>query len=272
MALRSWCFWAQGDLAAAGREDPIYILPVALKYRFVEDMRPAIAAAAGRLEAALGLGAEAGPAADDEDELYRRIRRLGSTVVARLEQDYGLTVPEGLTLAQRMDGLKDAIVERVAAALRVQPKDDTLPDRMRFLINALYQVTDEQPTDGCRYDHRLWEDNRQRMQPLMRDLDRLANWIAVYDGYVSAHPTAERMADLIWRLEIEVLGPAPRGVVALGRGLPRLTGQRRCLVRLGEPISIGARFAAYQNDKRQAVAELTRQIEGAVQALLDEMA
>jgi hypothetical protein len=274
-------FWVQEDLARAGGGESVYVLPVAVKYRFIGDVGPALLRSLARLEAALGLTEDSrdpGPlAAASPDvpagDLYPRIRRIGASVVARLEQEYGLVPDRGASLAQRMLCLKGAIVDRVAGALHVQPRGKTLPDRMRFLVNSLYQVTDEEPEAASSYDQRLWDDRRERVRPLMADLDRLANWIAVYDGYVAARPSVERMADLLVRLEIEVLGPPPPGVPGgWTRGKRRLVGKRRGLLRIGTPFSLAEHYSEYKTDKRGKVAELTRRFESEVQSLLDSMA
>lgn len=276
-------FWAQDDVAATAPEASVYLLPVAVKYKYLHNMRPQIETVLTTLEQALGLAPytpdmaaaeEPPPSPPPPDaDLYPRLRRIGAAVVSRLEVEYGLKPAPGARLFDRMLALKQAIVVRVAEALHITPQGDTLPDQLRYLANTLYQVTDEEPRDLCSYDRHLWEERRRRLQPLMRDLDRLANWIAVYDGYVSAHPSVERMADLIRRLETEVLGPFPRESGETGL-LPvsRLTGWQRCLVRLGEPLRLADFREAYQSDKRATVESVTRRLEGEVQELLDELA
>lgn len=247
-------FWAQEDLLREGDQRPIYILPVAIKYKFVEEMRPAIGAALARLETAVGLPTGTG------DDPYTRLRRIGETVVEKLEADYDLSKGGPADLASRIAALKEAIIDRVARALHVQPRAGTLPDRMRQLINTLNRVTHEGPTHPCLYDARLWEDHSRRVAPLLSDLKRLANWIAVYDGYVAARPTPERMADTIRRLEVEVLGRT------------RCVGKQHCLARLAEPVSIASWHERYAANKRETVEQLTLQLESTVQSLLDAMA
>jgi 1-acyl-sn-glycerol-3-phosphate acyltransferase len=276
-------FWTLDDLREAGITDPLYVLPVALKYRFIGEMRPALVAVLTRLESALGLDpyqpaapADAPPVPTPPDQpyadLYPRVRRLGSTVVARLEQEYAVKPEPDADLSARMNRLKLAILEHVAEALHVPLRDEPLPDRVRSLVNAVYQVTDEEPQPLCWYDRHLRDERRRRALPLMRDLDRVANWIAVYDGYVAQRPSPERLADLIRRLEVEVLGPWPKEGSEQGL-MPTslLRGKQRCLVHLGEPIDVAAHYADYKADRKSTVQSLTHQFESATQALLDEM-
>lgn len=44
------------------------------------------------------------------------------------------------------------------------------------------------------------------MASCYKDIGRVVNFIAIYDGYLSEHMTQERCADIIDRLETEVNG------------------------------------------------------------------
>ena len=158
-----------------------------------------------------------------------------------------------------MNALKALLLDRAAALIGVTlPADATLPERMRLLINSVYAVTREEPAAArSPYRERLHRQQAARAAPLMQDLNRVANWIAAQDNYVRAHPTPERMADTLRRLEVEAFGAA------------RLRGLRRALVRVGEPMRLAACYDAYRADKRATVARVTHELEAAVQALLD---
>jgi hypothetical protein len=130
---------------------------------------------------------------------------------------------------------------------------------MRLLINAVYAVThDESTANRSSYQARVHRQQAARAAPLLSDLKRVANWIAVQDNYVRARPTPERMADTLRRLEIEAFGKS------------FLHGPRRALVRVGEPIPLAACYDAYRADKRATVAQVTHELETAVQDLLDK--
>jgi len=161
-------------------------------------------------------------------------------------------------LSPRLDAIKEAILSRVASAAGVAlPKGDTLPERMRALIHVIETVTrDEPPVEKTPYDAHLRREQRDRARPLLKDLRRLANWIAVYDGYVRADPTPERMADVLTRLERECFG------------VSKLRAGRVCHVRVGEPVDLQTRWEAYQAGKKAEVARLTHEMEAAVGALL----
>jgi hypothetical protein len=248
-------FWALEDLRKAGHKDqPIYILPVALKYRFTRDLMPEIGASLQRLERFTGASSPV------HSDVYVRLRAIGEAMLHSLEREYRLAPPkgdDGHNLTPRLDAIKEAILERVAAAAGVAlPKGDTLPERMRALIYVIETVTREEPQDKTPYDTELRRQQRARAQPLLKDLRRLANWVAVYDGYVASNPTQERIADLLTRLERECFGRA------------RIAGPRVCRIRLGEPIDLRENWASYEAGRRAEVARVTHEVEGRVAALL----
>ncbi len=248
-------FWALEDLKKAGDREPLYVLPVALKYRFTQDMRPALMASLARLEKFNGL--ESGAC----DDPYQRLRRVGIAMLRSVEREYRLptTKDDSLEadLTPRLNAIKEAILDRVATAAGVAlPKGETLPERMRSLIHIIETVTREEPQVSTPYDRELKRQQRERALPLLRDLHRLANYIALYDGYVREEPTPERMADTLQRLEREIFGKAI------------LTGPRRCRIRVGEPINLAARYDAYQTGKRAEVARVTHEVEQTVLGLL----
>jgi len=127
---------------------------------------------------------------------------------------------------------------------------------MRALLHVIETVTREEPREPTPYETELRRHQRERARPLLHDLQRLANWIAVYDGYVRAEPTPERMADTLTRLERECFGEAKIG------------GPRRCIVRIGEPIDVAEHRESYTQKRRAEVVALTRETERRVAALL----
>jgi 1-acyl-sn-glycerol-3-phosphate acyltransferase len=259
-------FWALedvrrsgGDSSGGAADDPLYVLPVAIKYRFTQDMRPALLASLARLERFNGLDA-----VDAGDDPYRRLRRVCMAMLRSIEREYRLPSPKeddlDANLTPRIDAAKEAILHRVATAAGVAlPKGDTLPERMRSLIHVIETVTEAEPMEATPYDRELRKQQRERARPLLRDLHRLANYIALYDGYVREKPSAERMADTLQRLERESFGKAI------------LSGARRCHVRIGEPADLGERWEAYQQNRRAEVARATRDVEGRVGELLRTM-
>ena len=256
-------FWAMDDLRKQGREgETVSLLPVAVRYCFVTDMTVPIDRALTALErAVLGRESATGSA-------YDRLRGVGIAMLGDLEDEYGVKVDPaermrpGADLTGRMEIMKSLLLDRAAALTGFTfTREMTLPERMRAMMNRVYEVTAEDPhAERTRYREQLHREQAARVKPLLRDLNRVANWIAVEDNYVRSKPTPERMADNIRRLEIEVFGEA------------RLRGPRRAIVRVGAPIDLSQYWDAYRVSRRATVARCTDDLELAVQALLDSSA
>jgi hypothetical protein len=262
-------FWGLEDLSKRGLDDNVHLLPIAIRYRFTHDMRPFIGASIARLETAVGVVSGAG------EGFYDRIRRVGETIVGKLERQYDLDPSpvvtheeergeilgesSGSPLGERMERLKRALLERAAERVGVRIKAGTLPEQMRSLVNEMHRVTDEPEEGTSRYDRRLWEQQRRHVAPALFELERLANWIAVYDGYVAADPTPERIVHLLRRMEVEVFGRA------------RIGGRQACGIRIGEPICLREHLDAYRADRRSTVLDLTVRVEGEVEGLLGDL-
>lgn len=246
-------FWGIEEAREKEPDADLKLQPVAVRYRFVEEMRPAILESIARLEKAVGLEAAG-------DDTYMRMRRVGELVVSKLEQQFGIKPPADAPLGERMDVVKRMQLERAAEIAQVKLRGGMLAEDMRVVVNAVHKVTQDTALGKTTYDRRLWEESRNHIQPALHELNRLANWIAVYDGYVAADPTPERMVHLLVRMEQEVLGQV------------RIKGRQEAHVRLGEPISLAAHLPAYQQDKRDTVTQVTKLCEASVQELLQELA
>jgi hypothetical protein len=246
-------FLALDDLAKSDDRFPLYIQPVAIRYRFVEDIGKAIVESLQRLESRLGIE---GPPAGDS---YLRLRKIGDAVLAAAERAYKLPQGSIEDMNPRIDAVREKIVERVAETLQLAPQSlgKTLPDKMRALSNRVNGVATDEPVAASEYQDRLLREEAERIRPLNQDLKRLANWLAVRDGYVGELATQERMVDTLWRLESEVLG----------RRL--LHGRRECRVRLAVPLDL----REWSNmPRKEAIGSVTQAVETSIQSLLSEMA
>lgn len=252
-------FWALEDVRKSGETDGVIsLLPVAVRYQFVQDMAGPITQSLTELEESLRLPTQT------REEPYTRLRRIGVAMLSMMEAEYGLkskSIEGDENLTPRMDAVKNMLLDRAAALMgETLPAEATLPERMRLLMNSVYAVTHDEPGEArsrSAYQERLHRQQIARAAPLMRDLNRVANWIAVQDNYVRDRPTPERMADNLRRLEAEAFGAS------------RLRGRQRAVIRVGEPISLAANYGDYRADKRGTVARVTHKLETAVQALLD---
>lgn len=249
-------FWALDDLAKGGEQNPtLLIVPTAIRYLFVEDMRTEIADSLRRLEEALCVPA------NPEGDTYERLRAVGLRVLEVMEIEYGIKPesPDNPDLTPRMEHVKLVILGRAAGLLGVTiDAGQPIVDQMRQLMNAAFAVTREEPgPEPCDYQVRLHIELAERTEPLFNDLRRVTNWIVAQDNHVRARPTYERMAEIVVRLEREVFGKE------------KLSGKRKAVIKIGESIDLGEHYEAYKKNRKSVVAELTHQLESAVRSLLD---
>jgi 1-acyl-sn-glycerol-3-phosphate acyltransferase len=242
------------QLALWGREEArktepnaqVLLLPIALRYRFESDVTGELSFKLSRLEKKLKLPHQ--PNAD----LYARMRQVAVAVLSGVEREYSL--PESSNdatagLTPRFMAAKNAALTRAANLLEVGelPKGST-PEQMRVLLHRAEQEL-HAPEDGST-PGAISEQRRARFQLAWRDLERLANWIAIYDGYAAQNPSLERIAEVIFRLENDVLGKATHA------------GNRIATVKAGEPLSLP------ENGSRAEMTEWTQKLETAVAQLL----
>ena len=91
-------------------------------------------------------------------------------------------------------------------------------------------------------------------------MNRVVNFISIYDGYVSERSTQERIAEVLDRMETEVVGgePAPKGA-------------REVLVDVGEAINLGEYYAEYKTNKKAAVSKVTDRLFAEISRMLNKM-
>jgi 1-acyl-sn-glycerol-3-phosphate acyltransferase len=247
-------FRAAEELHDNGLTDPLYVVPISLRYRFSRDMRREIGGALSRLERKLGI--KPASRALELEALYARLVAVGVAVVATVEQEHGIRPRPGAHLEDRMQQVKEVLVSRIAAALGVSLRpNDSLLDRIRALYNAANHVVHEEP-EGSDYERDLHRRRQQDVRPLYDDLDRVLRFVATRSDYVGETLSAERFLETIARLECEVLGEV------------KWYGPRLVALRIGEPIDLVAHIQAYKQDKRNAVLGITRQLESAVMLML----
>ena len=89
------------------------------------------------------------------------------------------------------------------------------------------------------------------------------SFVAVTGDYVKAKPSVERFAETLLLVRdtiVRIQGKNP---------FPRPTlGAQVAYLAVGEPLSVSNRWTAYKQSRRQAVADLTTDLQMAVQALI----
>ena len=249
------CFWALDDMTKAEAVKPLYVVPIGIKYIYDEEMWNEIEEALARLEREiLPEGSSTG------EDLYGRLRGIGAAVVSTLEREYRLKADENRSLNERIEQLREHILSQIEEFMGVTPQTDVLlRTRVRALKNLVDAEIYRETEEISAYERQIHEQRLEKFQEFYPDLNRLINFIAIYDGYVGETQSPERFLEVITRLEREVFGDSkPRG--------PRIA-----FMRFGEPKNLLDRYETYRGNKKQTVQDITLELEMEVQTLISDM-
>jgi len=246
------------DVASENRkegrsEDPVTIVPIAIKYRYVDDVIPALDRIAAALEMTYFGGPRPGP-------LYDRVYAIGLELLSRKEQEWGLHPDPAWDVYDRVHYIQKFLLESLERRYLGRVRDDFPFDRARRLILHLLGELDNL---AGRPD--LSDGERTALAAeLRRDLLRAeaaARSVSFADDYVINHPTPERMAETLTKLEREIRG---HNVV-----LPRV--KRAAMISVGDPIDVRRYLAAYdaRGTRKETILRLTRDLQDSIQALID---
>ncbi len=279
-------FWCAEDLKKAGRSEQVFIVPLGIRYHYITPPWQAIETLLDQLEADCGLPLynEANLpqiTASIQPEhllLYRRLLRLGEHLLSLMERFYSKFYHQDLTLSVPLPASRNAQI--------------TL--RLQALLNAALTVAEQflglpakgSVTDRCRrieqagWERIFREDLEPNAPAAERGLaDRIAeeadlrlwhmrlveSFVSVTGHYILEKPTANRLAEtllLIWDTVTKLKRQDATARPLLGRQRAELT--------VGEPIAVSERWPDYQTNRRQASAQLTQDLQMALESLIEE--
>ncbi len=239
---------AASELERQGRPRPVFIVSVAIKYRFLGDIGPALEATTARLESQVIGGPRTGP-------LYPRIVALGTELLSRAEEKYGVKPDPRLDLYERVRHLRRTLLEELERKHVGKVQEGFEFDRARkLMIRIQGKLLEKRGASGI-YDSPTASPD----DLLTADLEATklcARSVAFQDDYLIENPTPERMAETLTKLEREVLGREIRSPLA----------KRRAIVRIAPPLDIREYLA-----KEKAGASLDEVIEAVVIRLHDTL-
>ncbi len=192
-------------LKAAARLDPgkkAYLVPVAMRFLHDPSVEQTFRDRLSRLEDRIGWTPRPAMATDD------RILRLATGVLALKETEFLGRAGSG-TIQERLAQLCDDLLGEVETRYPRDAKASTPPERVRALRYRIRRrlLDAENPPDAT-----------QREQ-LLDDLDRVFTALQAHSyigDYITVDPTTDRRAEMIMKLEEDLLGfpfyPVPRTV------------------------------------------------------------
>jgi 1-acyl-sn-glycerol-3-phosphate acyltransferase len=247
-------FWALDDLQKTQPNEPVFIMPVALKYTYKRDITDHLEWCMLRIEKRLNINDHT------ETSLYKRVRRAAGVVLKALERQYNCKVPEDASLNDRMQCVKTQALQTIAEVLDVElPAKGSHLDWVRVLRNTMDDMIYVHENGMSPYEKRVHEEKTVKLKNYYRDLDRVVSFIAIYEGYLTPPATQERVANVVELLEAEVFGEISN------------KGPRLILVDIGKPINLLDLYAEYKKNKRSVLdkvsLDLTNQLYGMLKSM-----
>lgn len=238
--------------AARKSPRPICVVPCAIKYEYAEDPMPQLLALMDRLEDAIHWRPR--PDLPLADRIYRFAE--GALALKEIEKLGG--TGSG-SVKERLAKLLDGVLDQLEARNGLQQLDRGVPERVkelrRTILHKLAELRGEDEEGNAAHDVPLDDPRRQQLEHDLDDVFLVVQLYSYPGDYVRENPTIERIAETLDKFEEDVLRVFSATVRA----------KRRATVMFGEPIPVKS------VRKREAARELTRQMEQAVQGLLDSL-
>ncbi|MGQ9866910.1 MAG: lysophospholipid acyltransferase family protein [Pseudanabaenaceae cyanobacterium] len=284
-------FWAVEDLAKAGRNERVYIVPITFQYRYEGNNWSRLETYLQQLEKQAGVRPDdpvyqaaqttatqlSAPMASTEQALYQRLFALGFYIVNYTEQHYrrfyGHLAPPPLPptapLRDRLEWLRDFVL-RVAESYFATNNRGTIMDRCRRLESIIWDRTYRE--DYTTISHgvlgRGLGDRLAQDAAAANGHMRLAESVRAITGtYVIAHPSPTRFAETLL-----LLGQALDRIQGkpYSQSVPYL-GPRHARLTAGQPLDLTARYPDYQSSRtaaKRCLEEITSAIAAAFTAAI----
>lgn len=247
-------FWAMDELDKQGIAEHIYIVPIALKYTYTGDIKPALADTLAKLESKMGVPRPSGT------KLYPRLMAVAERLIKALEAEYNQEPSKDATLNDRITALRMAILTHMSSYLNIElPRSDRTLDAVRLLRNRIDDFVYESEDGLSEYEKELHAEKATEIKGFYKDLDRVVNFVSIYDGYIKSHMTQERFADVLERIEHEVLGETS------------IKGPRCIMIDVGNPIDLRSYQHEYKTNKKVALQKITDELSTQMNGMLETM-
>ncbi len=248
-------FWALHDMEKAGNLKPLYLVPVGLKYIYKKDMWREIEQALTNLEHNV-----LSEHIDPPTKLCDRVKHVGSRLLMTLAKKYHLNLSEESSLNERIELMREHILSQMENFMAIVPQPDWRPlRRVRAIQKQIDEVTYRDVDEMTEYEKVIHIQRIDRFRLFFKDLRRIVNSIAIYEGYIGEQPSQERFLEVITRLEMEVFGRS------------KVKGPLDAFVRIGTPKNLLDTYEAYKKEKRQTTQQITLELETEVQNIVASM-
>ncbi len=233
---------AARDVAKEAGTHKVWIVPTAIRYRYLEDVTPALEEAMDGLEDRIKLR-------NGKDKtLAERILRFGEAMLTIKEKEQFNQCFEAMgDLSSRLKNLVQCLLERLENKwLGKTMAQCSVSERVKGLRQKLLESwADEAAND----------EHRKTVRAAIDDVQLVIQLYSYPGDYVAENPTLERMAETIEKFEEDVDGE-----------MARPKGKRAARVILGRPIDVAA--ASKDLRPRAATTQLTQRLETEIKELM----
>lgn len=230
--------------------EPVYVLPIALQYRYLNDVSGTLSNAMLRIEKELGIAAF-------EADLQRRLARIVKRLVAIICTEFGVTVPDDISQPAQIDRAIERLLEYCAQSVSFSLPSQADPIEsarlLRAQVDAAMAVRKE---TSAPYQRSLHKHMVARNREFNRILETVRRLYALQDFVRLPKLSQENLATGVELVEREVFGRVTQ------------KGKRAVLLTSGTPINLADRHQQYQRDKRSEVNYLAESIEQQLSELL----
>lgn len=276
-------FWCVEDLLKAERSETVLIVPLGIQYKYRQAPWHELASLLTTLEQDTGItaGHSVGEVSDvvstsggsTPQNLYPRLVNLGSHLLTLMEAyyaDFFQASFEGLgtnaDLSQRLDRLLDTALQ-IAEGFFHLPAKGTVIDRCRRIEQAgwdwIYREELRNSENISLVERGLADRIAEEASLRMWHMRLVENFVAVTGHYVSEQPSVERFAETLLLLRDTIV------LIQGGNPFPRpVLGDQIACLSVGQPLSVSDRWSSYKQNRRQAIAELTTDLQQTMQSLI----
>jgi 1-acyl-sn-glycerol-3-phosphate acyltransferase len=249
-----FAFRAYDELTKKGEDFHIVLVPIAIKTFYTQNMDNSFDQALRRLEVRLLPGTD-----QTKKDYLARLLSLGEALLKSREKEYGVLPRPDASFSERIHFMKELIITTTASQIGVDDHpSQILPDRLRVLINALDRISHQQNQEKG-HDQESFQALRDRLKVLRRSLETATNFMALDPGYLELEMTVERFLDIVGLLEREVFGKR------------RFWGQRKAIIRVGEPVDLNDFAGQYRISRKETFQEISGVLEAKVRKMLLEL-
>jgi len=192
--------------------------------------------------------------------IYDRIVAIGVELLNRAEREWSLHPDPGWDVYDRVHHVQQSLLESLERRHLGRVRDEFPFDRAQRMILHLL----EELAAACGRSDISDGERETLVADLRSDLKRAqaaARSVAFADDYLAAHPTPERLAETLTKLEREVRGR----VGSLGRI------RRSAMITLGDCIDVRAYLPGYEGrgTRKETILGLTHELQTRIETMID---